>query len=162
MPTPFSLSFSRDFAVPNAPDYEAIVNALYDLLTPVADFKTTGRRLQLWSQTPQQPALFINHPADEYPEPPVRGLPVKATIELEVWLYAQVTVDPSHDSDFVLENLVSAVKTALAPSVMSGVQTLGGIVSHCWVQGRVEFDQGYMDGGQGKAIIPVKVLVPGF
>jgi hypothetical protein len=47
----------------------------------------------------------------------------------------------------------------LAPSPVSGVQTLGGLVSHCWIEGEIEQFPGVLD-GIAKAIVPVKILVP--
>jgi hypothetical protein len=47
----------------------------------------------------------------------------------------------------------------LAPTGRAETQTLGGLVSHCWIEGRIEMDSGDND-GQAKAIIPIRILVP--
>jgi hypothetical protein len=40
---------------------------------------------------------------------------------------------------------------------VTGRQTLGGLVSHCWIDGKIMKDSGDID-GDGIAVIPVKIL----
>lgn len=136
---------------------ETIMNALLALATGAADFKTTGRRLQLWDKTPNQPALFLRNVGDDYPPRAARGLPPKVTIHAEIWLYAKVGTDPAKIPGAALNVLVDAVDAALAPNPGQETQTLGGLVSHCWIEGRIEMDPGDID-GQAKAIVPVRIL----
>ena len=60
----------------------------------------------------------------------------------------------------VLNPLLDAVEAALAPDPVGHVQTLGGLVSHCWIAGRIQTDEG-VPGGQAVAIVPVEILVSG-
>ncbi|HXP74621.1 MAG TPA: hypothetical protein VN823_10790 [Stellaceae bacterium] len=55
--------------------------------------------------------------------------------------------------------LLDAIETALAPDLVTNVQSLGGLVAHCWIAGKVETDEGVL-GGQAVAIVPIEILVP--
>ena len=138
---------------------EQIIAALFDLALTAATFNTSGRRLQLWSKVSSFPALFVQSTGTHYPPRDVRGLPPKRTISAELWVYTDVGKDPNANPEAALNDIVDAIEVALAPNVLTGVQTLGGLVSHCWIEGEVEQFPGMLD-GIAKAIIPVKVLVP--
>jgi hypothetical protein len=50
------------------------------------------------------------------------------------------------------------VDAALKPGpAAGGRQTLGGLVSHCYIDGKIMKDPGDID-GDGVAVIPVKIL----
>ena len=138
---------------------EQIIAALFELASTAATFNTSGRRLQLWSKVASFPALFVQSTGTHYPPRDVRGLPPKRTISAELWVYTDVGKDPNANPEAALNDIVDAIEMALAPNVLTGVQTLGGLVSHCWIEGEVEQFPGVLD-GIAKAIIPVKILVP--
>ena len=141
------------------PSREAIISALFDLALTAAPFNTSGRRLQLWSKVASFPALFVQSTGTHYPPRDVRGLPPKRTISAEIWVYTDVGKDPNANPEQALNDIVDAIEAALAPNVITDVQTLGGLVSHCWIEGEIEQFPGVLD-GIAKAIIPVKILVP--
>ncbi len=141
------------------PSRETIIAALFDLALTAAPFRTSSRRLQLWSKVASFPALFVQSTGTHYPPRDVRGLPPRRTISAELWVYTDVGKDPNADPEQALNDIVDAMEAALAPSVVSGVQTLGGLVSHAWIEGEIEQFPGVLD-GVAKAIIPVKILVP--
>lgn len=43
------------------------------------------------------------------------------------------------------------------PTSVTRKQTLGGLVPHCWIDGKVMKDPGDLD-GDGIAVIPLKIL----
>jgi hypothetical protein len=141
------------------PSRETIVSALFDLALTAATFNTNGRRLQLWSKVASFPALFVQSTGTHYPPRDVRGLPPKCTILAEIWVYTNVGQDPNANPEAALNDIIDAIEAALAPPPAGGVQTLGGLVSHCWIEGEIEQFPGVLD-GIAKAIIPVKILVP--
>ena len=141
------------------PSRETIITALFTLALTAAPFNTSGRRLQLWSKVASFPALFVQSTGTHYPPREVRGLPPRRTILAELWVYTDVGKDPNADPEQALNDIVDAIEAALAPGVVSGVQTLGGLVSHAWIEGEIEMFPGVLD-GVAKAIIPVKILVP--
>lgn len=52
-----------------------------------------------------------------------------------------------------------AVAAALAPPPAEGLQTLGGVVRHCRIKGRILKDAGDLD-GQALLLVPVEILIP--
>jgi hypothetical protein len=141
------------------PSRETIVSALFNLALTATTFNTNGRRLLLWSKVASFPALFVQSTGTHYPPREARGLPPKRTIMAELWVYTDVGKDPNANPEQALNDIIDAIEVALAPNVVSNVQTLGGIVSHAWIEGDIEQFPGVLD-GIAKAIIPVKILVP--
>jgi hypothetical protein len=153
---------------------ESIMVALQTVLSnvtfaPLANGSTTwvadqqgvkvGRRLKLWTDVPMtmQPACFIAaHSEDDLNKS--ENTPTLTTINADVFVYIKtndVTCVPAID----LNNVLDGIDAALAPSPVTGKQTLGGLVSHCRRDGKIMLDPGDLD-GQGLAIIPIKILVP--
>jgi hypothetical protein len=141
------------------PSRETIIQALFSLALTAATFNTSGRRLLLWSKVASFPALFVQSTGTQYPPRDVRGLPPKRTITAELWVYTDAGKDPNANPEQALNDIIDAVEAALLPGVNSNAQTLGGIVSHAWIEGEIEQFPGVLD-GIAKAIIPVKILVP--
>jgi hypothetical protein len=127
-------------------------------------FQTTGRRLKKANEIAAQPALFINDGAEDHPERP-SGLPDKIILEAQLWIYANGGQNPDAVPATQLNALIDAVEAALAPTpVFAGsfpqnVQTLGGLVQHCWIEGKLEKYSGWTN-GQAIAVVPVRMLVP--
>lgn len=139
---------------------EDIYSALFSLLSSAADFVTASRRVQLWSDVPpsSKPALFLYEGDTEY----VRGseaVPQKVTLSAQILIYTSNGKDPNVIPATQLNDLMDAIDTVLAPSPVTGLQTLGGLVSHCWIEGKVIVATGDLD-GNGLAVIPIKMLVP--
>ena len=138
---------------------EPIYAALFALAASAASFVTVSRRLRHWSDVgaAEQPALFMIQKSENAEER--RPLPVKWRASVDLYLYAQAP-DKLTAPATVLNPLLDAVEAALAPDPVGHVQTLGGLVSHCWIAGRIQTDEGVL-GGQAVAIVPVEILVSG-
>jgi len=139
---------------------EAIISALFSLASGAAPFATASRRLRLWSSVApsEKPALFLAERSDTY----ARGneaVPEIVTMDLEIYIYIDAGKDESVVPASTLNPLLDAIDAALAPSRLTGLQTLGGLVSHCWIEGKILKDAGDLD-GDGVAVIPVRILVP--
>ena len=141
------------------PSRETIIQALFDLALTAATFNTSGRRLLLWSKVASFPALFVQSVGTHYPPREARMLPPKRTITAELWVYTDVGKDPNANPEQGLNDIIDAIEAALAPNVVTNVQTLGNLVSHAWIEGEIEMFPGVLD-GIAKAIVPVKILVP--
>lgn len=141
------------------PSRETIIQALFSLALTAATFNTSGRRLLLWSKVASFPALFVQSTGTHYPPREPRGIPPKRTISAELWVYTDAGKDPNANPEQALNDIIDAVEAALQPGINSNAQTLGGIVSHAWIEGEIEQFPGVLD-GIAKAIIPVKILVP--
>lgn len=134
------------------------MSALFDLVVTAAGFKTTGRELKHWSEVAAQPALFAvdaeeNFPGDSY------NMPRTITMAAELWLYTKGDERPDKNRPKALNALLDAIEAVLEPSSIDGVQTLGGAVENCWIEGRLDKSPGHV-GGQAVAVIPIKMLVP--
>jgi hypothetical protein len=138
---------------------EPIYTALFALVAGAASFITVSRRLRHWSDigAAEQPALFMTQKSENAEER--QPLPVKWRASVDLYLYAQAP-DELTSPATVLNLLLDAVEAALAPDPVGHVQTLGGLVSHCWIAGRIQTDEGVL-GGQAVAIVPVEILVSG-
>ncbi|HZL59438.1 MAG TPA: hypothetical protein VFC38_07030 [Stellaceae bacterium] len=138
---------------------EPIYAALFDLLSNAAPFVTASRRLRHWSDVgpAEQPALFVVQKSETAERR--NGLPPKWRALVDVYVYAHAP-DEAAAPSIVLNPLLDAVEAALAPKDSGAVQTLGGLVSHATIVGRIETDEGVL-GGQSVAIVPVEILVAG-
>jgi hypothetical protein len=138
---------------------EPIYAALFALVASAASFVTIGRRLRHWSDVgaAEQPALFMTQKSENAEER--QPLPVKWRASVDLYLSTQAP-DELTSPATVLNLLLDAVEAALAPDPVGHVQTLGGLVSHCWIAGRIQTDEGVL-GGQAVAIVPVEILVSG-
>jgi hypothetical protein len=135
---------------------EQILTALFNLLIPVAGFQTTGRRLVHWGKVAAFPALFLRNPDDDYPPRAIRGLPAKVTLHAEAWIYSASGPDDAPITP--INNIIDAVELALKPPPIAETQTLGGLVSHCWIEGKIVKDPGDLD-NIAKVLIPINILV---
>jgi len=125
-------------------------------------FKTATRKLKIWElvAAEDQPALLQLQRRETVTKP--RGLPAKWTLSIDLYLYVHTgantdqTIVPSQ----LLNPLMDAIEAALVIDDRSNdACTLGGIVSHCFIDGAVEIFEGNL-GDELVAIIPIVVVVP--
>lgn len=136
---------------------EPIISALFAKLQTVAGITTYSRRLVSWADVSDgaQPALYLTMRHEQVETKPPGMNPV-SVITCDVYLYAY-TGDLGTTPDTILNPLVDAVAAVLAPdNVVTNKQTLGGLVQHCWIEGRIETSEGLL-GGQGVVIIPIVI-----
>jgi len=139
---------------------ETIYAALFDRVAAIPGLVSAGRRLKHWSDLPaaQQPALFLAQRGERPTQR--RGLPAAWNLTAALYLYVHAGGDPQAVPATELNRLLDAIEAALAPDPVQGAQTLGGLVSHCWIDGGgIETDEGVL-GEQAVAIIPINILVP--
>lgn len=138
---------------------ENIYAALYSRLAAIPGLRTTGRKLRHWSDVDasQQPALFMTQGRQiATPGDPARGVPTKWTLMADVYIY--VRTDGDQIPGTVMNPLLDALDAVMAPdNQMQRVQTLGGLVERCWIEGEIETDDGAL-GDQAVAIIPIRIL----
>jgi len=139
---------------------EQVFTALFSHLQAnaalAAGFKTFSRKLTHMSKVTAEdcPALFMEHSGEMTAV--VTRQPSKWVLELNLWIYTKTenqAVGP------ILNPLLDVVEKAVAPSANGEyVQTLGGLVAHCWIEGQTQIFEGNL-GDEAIAIIPVKILV---
>ena len=133
---------------------ETIFAAVAKLVEGIHGLKNFSRQLKHWSDVPssEQPALFMAT-VNQNVTVAGRGIPPKRSLPVKLYLYTQ-NHDPALQND-----MLDAIEAALEPPEGEAVQTLGGLVSHCWIEGEIETDEGLL-GEQAVAIIPISILVP--
>ena len=134
---------------------EPIYAALFAKVAASAGFVTTRRRLAHWTdvQALSQPALYMAQTGESARV--VRGQDTIWTLDVELYIYVRAQNQEAPGP--LLNPLLDAVCTALAPNTPDNVQTLGGLVQHCWIEGDIKTDEGTL-GEQGVAIVPVRIL----
>lgn len=132
-----------------------------------AGFVSMGRKHVKPPQlkTPDQPTLFqVFAEETGVPQKPP-GYPAKLIMKGYLILYAY---NPSPQENIgqeellgetILNNLLFAIDGALRPDDFNtGKYTIGGLVTHCWREGRSSLDPGIF-GNQLGALLPLNVLI---
>ena len=135
---------------------EQIYSALFTLVSNSSGFITKSRKVRNWSevQPSDMPAIFQAQTGENFQQTG-SGVPAKRIFNAELYVYAY-SPNNSDTPATQLNSLLDAVETALAPD-FSGKQTLGGLVSHCWIEGQIATDEGTL-GQTAVAIIPIRIL----
>lgn len=150
-------------------DSEAVWAALFAFLKQQlgAQFKSMGRK---HISPPQlvpadQPALFQVQVKQRHAPQKPPGAP--ATVVLSGFLILYVFDDsPTEDigaeqklGESTINGLLKAIDGAFMPdNPQTGKFTIGGLATHCWIEGDTEIDPGIL-GPQAAAILPVHILV---
>ncbi len=138
---------------------EAIYAALWELGSNAAGFASANRRLRHWTDVApaEQPALFMSEKG-AHAAVKALGAPIVWTLYADFYVYVHSS-DPYLAPASVLNPLLDALEAALAPSPATGVQNLGlpTMVSHAYISGKIETDEGVL-GDQAIAIVPVEIL----
>jgi hypothetical protein len=164
---------------------EQVMDALLAFLRADAGvaeaFPTISRRFLMWQQVNEwqqngqplrQPALFLydgvglGGGTDHY-DPRSRGTPKAVTLRRTIVIYAKlpeggtpVGPDSITPGGTLFHPLIEAVEFALNNSDSEGALTLGGLVSHCWLDGDGVLIPGELDpNGQGMATLPIRILM---
>jgi hypothetical protein len=142
---------------------ETIYAALYALVSGSAAFATTSRKLEHWSDVgpEEHPALFQRQLDEDRIQQ--RGLPSKVKLNVELYVYVHTLAQqlaPGVAPSQILNPLLDTLDACFPVDDQGNyVQTLGGLVSHCWIDGKTEIFEGVI-GDQAVAIVPVAILVP--
>lgn len=140
---------------------EQVAEALFTLLKSSYAYPTSSRRFRTFDDIAQvqKPALYLV----EHEEGHVRGkqlVPAIRTLAVDAYLFISTGMDPNTVPITTLNNLIDAIDPVsggvLAPND-HGRQTLGGLVTDCYIEGTITKVPGDLD-GQGVAIIPIKVI----
>jgi hypothetical protein len=125
-------------------------------------FGYTSRRLYHWDdlELADFPAMMQVQTREAVKQ--TRGLPPKWTLEMDLYIYVRTEAqsDDSVIPSQLLNPILDAIDAALKPDdLKSGVCTLGGLVSHAWIEGSVETSEGNL-GDLEVAVVPLSILVP--
>lgn len=103
-----------------------------------------------------QPAVFMTVTSQNAEQ--VTGLPTKYLLDAKVWIYAHRDTAgdvPSVTVNRILDELDEVLRPPVGPAFK---QTLGGLVEHCWIEGEIHTDEGWL-GLQSIAVVPIRMLV---
>ena len=145
------------------PTREDVFNALFALTaglswgSPPRALAYSARRVKLWDDLPAQPALCQAEQDEDVAE--VTGLPSKTTLSASWLIYHNLGKDPAATPATETNLILDAVQALFPSGDPDQVQTLGGLVHHCFISGKVFKDSGDLD-GQALIIVPIKILVP--
>lgn len=115
---------------------------------------------------PDQPALFQVAARELHIPTKPPGAPTKLVLRGFLVVYCYVPA-PQEDigaetmlGETLLNGLLLAIDSALTPDdPTTGKFTLGGLVTHCWIEGDSDMDPGIF-GNQCAALLPLNILVP--
>lgn len=139
---------------------EQCYGALWARLEALPEFRLHARRVQIFDDVPpeMQPSIMQTQTGEHISQ--VKGIPPTSVLEANIYVYHHCGGSDDALPAPSLNELTDVVEQALAPNVM-GYQTLGGLVSHCWIEGQIQTFEGFkgmMD--QSIIIIPVRIKVP--
>lgn len=135
-----------------------------EVVLPAGYVRTASRFLKHWDQVaPEQMPYLAQVQRNETPKQQ-RGLPCAWTLYVDLYLY--VRTNAQQDQSIVPTTLLNPIVDRIENNVLApdsgpseNVCTLGGLVSHCWIDGTIETSEGWL-GDLEVAIIPVGILVP--
>lgn len=154
-------------------DEEAVLAALFALVPDIrftlpgssveSGFVTYSRRVKLWGNVTvaEKPALYQAEHANQ--EDQVSNMPDKSVVMANWIIYQSAGKDPTAIPAQWNTAILKGVRASLRPTPQDPGwpkrNTLGGLVHHCYISGRVFKDPGDID-GEGMMVVPIKVLVP--
>ena len=132
---------------------ESIYAVLFALVP--SEFATVSRTLKHWEDVPPEgmPALFQSQADEEITAKP--NLPPLVQGGVNWWLYVR---SESGSPSTIINPLVDACFAALSP--VGDALTLGGLVDQCYIDGKIETDEGTL-GSIAVAKIPIIFIVGG-
>jgi len=142
---------------------EQIYSALFAilqgaLLAPAGPFKTVSRRWQDPSQlSPADRPSLYQVQKDELIATGVNGLPLRGRLNLDLVLYTSGDSEPNSVPSTELNSLLDAVEAAIRGVPPGMAQSLGGKVSHCRIEGKIEIVEN-VQGAMALAIVPVEIF----
>lgn len=142
---------------------EQIYSALFAtlqgaLLAPAGPFKTVSRRWQDPSQiSPADRPSLYQVQKDELIGTGVNGLPIHAKLALDLVLYTSGDSEPNSVPSTELNTLLDALEAAIRSATPGLAQSLGGRVSHCRIDGKIEIVEN-VQGSMALAVVPVEIL----
>lgn len=142
---------------------ESAIGALINIIANAYPWKLGPvRRLRLWNDVPaaSRPACFLFEGGQDTYSWTEGAIP-KRLIEVRVFVYLNAK-DPNIVGAALLNGVMDAFDSAFRLSgsdLISGRNTLGGLVYNCRIDGKALKDPGDLD-GDAMLIIPVKIILP--
>jgi hypothetical protein len=143
-----------------APTRNQIVAKLIDIVTGAYQWAEIGKKLQLWVDVSPRPYLaYFQKGPDAFTRQSETF--VKRAITVHLVIYTDSS-NPDVPGSIEQNNILDAIEAALKPAgadIVTGRQTMGGLVSHCYISSVDLRDPGDLD-GTGILIVAVNILIP--
>jgi hypothetical protein len=140
-------------------DIYAALFAIVQTAATAAGAKTCSRKLRHWDdvKASEQPAIFQVQRTESSNQK--LKVPAIWTLNIDLYVYVNTSDDPRAAPSTLLNPIIDALEAVMPPDEekAGGPQTLGGLVSHCWIAGTIETSEGVL-GDQEVAIIPVEIV----
>jgi len=138
------------------PIYAAILSQLEKISIPGLTLYCS-RDFKLWDSVQTQPAILIQ-PETETAEFK-RGLPLKWTLHVALWIYTRRQGDSLGVQQLnPIMDAIEAIFGQTGQPPNQAVNTLGGLVYSCWLNGPVMIDGGYLEEGQVIAKMGLEII----
>lgn len=157
-----------------SPRREPVLEAFAQKFMVMEEFESVSRRatldpLDLNRINFDQPAIvLLEH--DEDTQQRGRGVPPVLTLDVLICIYARIPRDPQDPSRpdpeipgaTVINPLIETVEELFEPDdPLVGVCTLGGLVSHAWIEGKtIKVVGDITPSGQCFAGLPARIMLP--
>ncbi len=134
---------------------EPIYQAIYDAMAATRP-TTVSRKLKHWNDVPasQQPAVLMHEQYEEAIQG--KGLPVQWKGYVEIYLYTNTGGDADAIPAIEMNIWLDKIEAVFRP-LAGRVNTLGGVVQHCWIEGQIQRFEAILD-NQSVAIVPLYFL----
>ncbi len=142
---------------------EDIFQALFALTetlawgAPPQGLAYSARRVSLWSDLPAQPALCQAEHDETITQ--TTGLPPRRVFAASWLIYHDAGKDPTAVPATQTNQILDAVQLLFPSDDPDHVQTLGGLVHHAYISGKVFKDSGDLD-GQALIVVPIQIVGP--
>lgn len=146
-----------------APSREDVMAALTGLIAAAYPWKLgPARRLRLWSDVPSvnRPACFLFEGGEERHSWSTSSI-AKRVLEIRLFIYLNAK-DQSIIGASLINDVLDALEGAFDLSnsdLCIGRNTLGGLVHHCRIDGKILKDPGDLD-GDALVIVPIEIVFP--
>jgi hypothetical protein len=137
--------------------YYGALNAQLQSLITNGTVKRIARKVTLSdvNNPPKLPAIYID--GDKEHVEHMAGQTARVTMTVRLFVYVPAP-DNEPSPGTALSTVLDAIDLVLAPAAGQSLQTLGGLVAHCWIEGEIErFEAGLV--GKALAIVPVHMTV---
>ncbi len=153
---------------------ESVAQALLTLLQGVnanisyapAKFQLISRKGAIWSNTPpaNQPAMYIIQVAEHSTESASPTFPGMQSIGAQKWImdftlqiYALADESGVPVPDTLINAILDGIDKTLQSQPPGERQTLGGLVTNCWIEGTIVIGTGQLD-TQLALLVPVRCI----
>ncbi len=113
--------------------------------------------MKLWADVPveQRPAMYMCQKPDAYKR--TDRVPAIVTLSVDLFIYTYTPPGDDYVPSTAMNNILDAVDALLKPNAWEQEQTLGGLVTHCWIEGEIVISPRDLD-NDGLAVVPIKIL----